>query len=184
MSSVIAIVKSIVGQVFALSADGVQRLLIEGDRLLAGDQVLTGQTGSISLELADGRSLDLGRDSQWTAEPATPPTPEKPAVGTSASELQQAITAGLDPTTELEAPAAGGAGGGGAGGGGGGHSAVVLDATAAQVDATAGFATQSFGAAAGGVDEQSSLTTNNTGSANLGDTTAPLAPTLALTSDT
>ena len=42
MSS-IAVVKSIVGQVFALSPDGVRRLLIEGDRLFAGDQVMTGR---------------------------------------------------------------------------------------------------------------------------------------------
>jgi hypothetical protein len=37
MSIGIGIGKSIVGQVFALSAGGVQRLLIEGDHLFAGD---------------------------------------------------------------------------------------------------------------------------------------------------
>ena len=43
MSSVVAIVKRVIGQVVAVSQEGVQRVLIEGDRLFAGDQVLTGR---------------------------------------------------------------------------------------------------------------------------------------------
>ncbi|MCK1785920.1 retention module-containing protein, partial [Pseudomonas sp. TNT11] len=66
MSSV-AVVKSIVGQVFAVSPEGIRRLLVEGDRLFTGELVETGPGGSVSLELADGRTLDLGRDSQWSA---------------------------------------------------------------------------------------------------------------------
>ncbi len=122
MSSIIAIVKSIVGQVFALSPEGTRRLLIEGDRLFAGDQVMTGQEGMISLELSDGRILDLGRDSQWTASDDTPQVAATPSAELSASELQQAISLGLDPTAELEATAAGagGAGGGTGGAAGGG----------------------------------------------------------------
>ena len=42
MSTVVAIVKSIVGQVIAVSPEGIRRVLIEGDRLFAGEQVLTG----------------------------------------------------------------------------------------------------------------------------------------------
>ena len=68
MSSVVAIVKSIVGQVIAVSPEGIRRVLIEGDRLLAGEEVLTGPGGAVTLELADGRLLDLGRDSQWSAD--------------------------------------------------------------------------------------------------------------------
>src|SRR3990167_1940201 len=121
MSSIIAIVKSIVGQVFALSPEGVRRLLIDGDRLFAVDQVTTGQECMLSLELSDGRILDLGRDSQWTASDDAPQVAATPSAELSASELQQAISLGLDPTAELEATAAGGAaptgGGGGAGGG-------------------------------------------------------------------
>ena len=50
MSSVIAIVKSVVGQVFAVSAEGASRLLVEGDRIFQDDQVLTGTSGMITLE--------------------------------------------------------------------------------------------------------------------------------------
>ena len=56
MSSVAAIVKSIVGQVFVVSPEGVRRVLVEGDKLFAGDQIDTGLSGAVSLELADGRT--------------------------------------------------------------------------------------------------------------------------------
>ena len=58
MSSVVAIVKSIVGQVFVVSPEGIRRVLVEGDRLFVGDQVDTGLAGAVTLELADGRTLD------------------------------------------------------------------------------------------------------------------------------
>ncbi|WP_043049201.1 retention module-containing protein, partial [Pseudomonas fluorescens] len=147
MSSVVAIVKSIVGQVFVISPEGTRRVLIEGDRLFAGDQVDTGMSGAVSLELADGRILDLGRDTQWSAD-----MPDSTAdlaaaaeqAAPSVAELQQAIAAGADPTTELEATAAGAAAAGN-GAAGGGHSFVVLDATAGRVDPTIGFPTAPLG---------------------------------------
>ncbi|WP_395609777.1 retention module-containing protein [Pseudomonas sp. B22129] len=149
MSSVVAIVKSIVGQVFVISPEGARRVLVEGDRLFAGDQIDTGLSGAVSLELADGRTLDLGRDTQWSAD--TPDSTLDLAAATaqaapSVAELQQAIAAGADPTTDLEATAAGptAAGNGAAGGG---HSFVVLDATAGRVDPTIGFPTAPIGQA-------------------------------------
>ncbi|MFC5697361.1 retention module-containing protein, partial [Pseudomonas sp. GCM10022186] len=148
MSSVIAIVKSIVGQVMAMSPEGFQRLLVEGDRLFEGDQLQTGLEGMVTLELADGRTLDLGHGTQWSeadaiaaVEPrAVEAAPQTPADGV--AQLQKAIEAGIDPTRELEATAAGAsAGGAGGGSAGGGHSFVMLDTTAARVDATIGFLT-------------------------------------------
>ncbi|WP_347170005.1 LapA family giant adhesin [Pseudomonas salmasensis] len=147
MSSVVATVKSIVGQVFVISPEGARRVLIEGDRLFAGDQIDTGMSGAVSLELADGRILDLGRDTKWSAD-----MPDSTAdlaaaseqAAPSVAELQQAIAAGADPTTELEATAAG-ANAGGNGAAGGGHSFVVLDATAGRVDPTIGFPTGTLG---------------------------------------
>ena len=65
MSGVSGIVKAVIGQVFAVSPDGSKRLLTEGDRILDGEQVQTGPTGAISLSLADGKQVDLGRDSHW-----------------------------------------------------------------------------------------------------------------------
>ncbi|MCS4066679.1 retention module-containing protein, partial [Pseudomonas putida] len=150
MSSVVAIVKSIVGQVIAVSPEGIRRVLIEGDRLLAGEEVLTGPGGAVTLELADGRLLDLGRDSQWSADAPDSSTDLSQATAQAApsvEELQQAIAAGVDPTTELEATAAGPSAAGG-GALGGGHSFVMLEETAGRVDATVGFPTEGLGFAA------------------------------------
>lgn len=95
MSSVVAVVKSIVGQVVAVSPEGVQRVLIEGDRLFLGDQVLTG-AGAVTLELQDGKTLDLGRETQWTS--ATPDVGQSATASADAAasvaELQKAIVAG------------------------------------------------------------------------------------------
>ncbi|MFV3292739.1 retention module-containing protein, partial [Pseudomonas sp. NY11955] len=151
MSSVVAIVKSIVGQVIAVSPEGIRRVLIEGDRLLAGEEVLTGPGGAVTLELADGRLLDLGRDSQWSADAPDSSTDLSQATAQAApsvEELQQAIAAGVDPTTELEATAAGPSAAGGGGALGGGHSFVMLEETAGRVDPTVGFPTDGLGFAA------------------------------------
>ena len=160
MSSVIATVQSIVGQVFAVSADGARRLLVEGDRLFKGDEVLTGDSGMVTLKLADGRTLDLGRDSQWSeantrlAAQDAEPAQQVVSPGDEVAQLQQAIEAGMDPTQTLEATAAGpSAGGGGSGGAGGGHSFVMLDATGEVLEATVGFETSGLGDFAG-ADEQ------------------------------
>ncbi|OUS86266.1 retention module-containing protein, partial [Pseudomonas putida] len=147
MSSVVAIVKSIVGQVIAVSPEGIRRVLIEGDRLLTGEEVLTGPGGAVTLELADGRTLDLGRDSQWSADAPDSSTDLSQAAAQAApsvEELQQAIAAGVDPTTELEATAAGPSSAGG-GALGGGHSFVMLEETAGRVDPTVGFPTDGLG---------------------------------------
>jgi len=151
MSSVVAIVKSIVGQVFAVSPEGVRRVLVEGDRLLVGDQVDTGAAGAVTLELADGRSLDLGRDTQWSASAPGSSTDLAEATAQAApsvEELQQAIVAGADPTKDLEATAAGPTAAGTGGAAGGGHSFVMLDATGGRVDPTVGFPTAGFGTSA------------------------------------
>ncbi|MDF0734253.1 retention module-containing protein, partial [Pseudomonas entomophila] len=170
MSTVVAIVKSVVGQVIALSPEGIRRVLIEGDRLFAGEQVLTGAGGAVTLELADGRLLDLGRDTQWSAD-----APESSAdlnqataqAAPSVQELQQAIAAGADPTTTLEAPAAGLAAAGG-GNAGGGHSFVLLEETAGRVDPTVGFPTDPLSFAislanreVGGLDASNDASANN-----------------------
>ncbi|MDH1576616.1 retention module-containing protein, partial [Pseudomonas sp. GD03746] len=171
MSSVVAIVKSIVGQVIAVSPEGIRRVLIEGDRLLAGEEVLTGPGGAVTLELADGRLLDLGRDTQWSADAPDSSTDLGQAIAQAApsvEELQQAIAAGVDPTTELEAPAAGPAAAGG-GTVGGGHSFVLLEETAGSVDPTIGFPTDPLSFAAdlddeevGGLDTDANDTTADT----------------------
>ncbi|MFN3357716.1 MAG: retention module-containing protein, partial [Pseudomonas sp.] len=148
MSSV-AVVKSIVGQVFAVSPEGIRRLLVEGDRLFAGEQVDTGASGAVSLELADGRTIDLGRDTQWSASAPDSVTDLSAATAQAApsvAELQQAIAAGADPTQDLEATAAGPTSAGADGAAGGGHSFIVLEATAGVVDPTIGYPTTGLNA--------------------------------------
>ncbi|KNC17380.1 retention module-containing protein [Pseudomonas sp. RIT-PI-a] len=145
MSSVVAIVKSIVGQVFAVSPEGIRRVLIEGDRLFAGEQVVTGEAGAVTLALADGRTIDLGRDTQWSAN--TPDSIADLSAATaqaapSVEELQQAIAAGADPTQDLEATAAGPGANDTGGEGGGSHSFVLLSETAGEVDPTVGYPTE------------------------------------------
>ncbi len=163
MSSV-AVVKSIVGQVFAVSPEGIRRLLVEGDRLFAGEQVDTGASGAVSLELADGRTIDLGRDTQWSANAPDSVTDLSAATAQAApsvAELQQAIAAGADPTQDLEATAAGQTAAGSEGGAGGSHSFIVLEATAGVVDPTIGYPTT-------GLNAGDAVTTLDTGADNNG----------------
>ncbi|WHS60576.1 LapA family giant adhesin [Pseudomonas sp. G2-4] len=185
MSSVVAVVKSIVGQVFVVSPEGIRRVLIEGDRLYTGDQLDTGPAGAVTLELADGRSLDLGRDTQWSASAPDSSTDLAQATAQAApsvEELQQAIAAGADPTTALEATAAGATAAGTGGAAGGGHSFVVLDATAGSVDPTVGFPTEGLSTAAATDDNITALDTNGDTTANaLLDSTLTLTATPTLT---
>ncbi|WP_192563029.1 immunoglobulin-like domain-containing protein [Pseudomonas gozinkensis] len=184
MSSVVAIVKSIVGQVFVVSPEGVRRVLVEGDRLFAGDQVDTGVSGAVSLELADGRTIDLGRDTQWSAD--TPDSSTDLAEATaqaapSVEELQQAIAAGVDPTTALEATAAGPTAAGTGGAAGGGHSFVMLDATAGRVDPTIGFPTAGIGAAGQVAQDTTGGQTTDTNANALRESTLSLSATPSIT---
>ncbi|WJV22870.1 retention module-containing protein [Pseudomonas chlororaphis] len=187
MSSVVATVKSIVGQVFVVSPEGVRRVLVEGDRLYVGDQVDTGLSGAVSLELADGRTLDLGRETQWSGSAPDSSTDLAEAAeqaAPSVAELQQAIVAGADPTTELEATAAGPTAAGTGGAAGGGHSFVMLDATAGRVDPTIGFPTAGLGAAGTAAQNTTGALTTNDNSATseiLRDSTLTLSATPSIT---
>ncbi|MDP9713622.1 UNVERIFIED_ORG: surface adhesion protein, partial [Pseudomonas fluorescens] len=184
MSSVVAIVKSIVGQVFVVSPEGVRRVLVEGDRLFAGDQVDTGVSGAVSLELADGRTIDLGRDTQWSADSPDSSTDLAEATAQAApsvEELQQAIAAGVDPTTALDATAAGPSAAGTGGAAGGGHSFVMLDATAGRVDPTIGFPTAGINAAGQAAQNITGGQTTDTNANALRESTLSLSATPSIT---
>ncbi|MFJ2485082.1 LapA family giant adhesin [Pseudomonas sp. NPDC087639] len=184
MSSVVAIVKSIVGQVFVVSPEGVRRVLVEGDRLFVGDQIDTGLSGAVSLELADGRTLDLGRETQWSANAPDSSTDLAEATAQAApsvEELQQAIAAGVDPTTALEATAAGATAAGRGGAAGGGHSFVMLDATAGRVDPTIGFPTAGINAAGQIAQDITGGQTTDTTTNALRESTLSLSATPTIT---
>ncbi|WP_445939496.1 retention module-containing protein, partial [Pseudomonas sp.] len=67
MSTIVAIVKSLVGQVFAVSLDGLKRQIFEGERLLMGEQVMTGLGGEVTLQLANGELVNVTQNSNWQA---------------------------------------------------------------------------------------------------------------------
>ncbi|MGE1150440.1 retention module-containing protein, partial [Pseudomonas zeae] len=184
MSSVVAIVKSIVGQVFVVSPEGVRRVLVEGDRLFVGDQIDTGLSGAVSLELADGRTLDLGRETQWSANAPDSSTDLAEATAQAApsvAELQQAIAAGVDPTTALDATAAGPSAAGTGGAAGGGHSFVMLDATAGRVGPTIGFPTAGINAGGQAAQNITGGQTTDTTTNALRDSTLSLSATPSIT---
>jgi hypothetical protein len=157
MATLIGVVSQVVGEVFAVASDGSRRPLSEGDRVYAGEQLVTGASGAIAVAMSNGQQLTLGRDSSLTlneqmlassstsqvpAANAPPPVPSDSDL-TDVEQLQAAIEAGVDPTLEGEATAAGpGAGGGGAGGAGGGNSFVLLSEVGGALDPVIGFPTE------------------------------------------
>ena len=155
MAALIGTVSKVVGQVFAQDAGGLRRPLVEGDRLYAGEHLVTGAEGAVAVHLQNGHELTLGRGSDLTLTPQlladqqaprvdTPQTPTpSEAQLTDVQQLQQAIAAGADPTQAGEATAAG-AEGGNPGAVGGGHSFVLLEEVGGQVDPLIGFPTAGF----------------------------------------
>ncbi|MHA6493868.1 retention module-containing protein [Pseudomonas borbori] len=162
MATLIGIVSQVVGEVYAVSGDGLRRLLGEGDRVFAGEQIVTGASGAVAIALNNGQQLTVGRDSslmldaqllaQTPNNPAAEPSASAPAPSdaelSDVEQLQAAIAAGVDPSLAAEATAAGpGAGAGGAGGAGGGHSFVLLDAVGGALDPVIGFPTEGLSSA-------------------------------------
>ncbi|MBV2206819.1 MAG: retention module-containing protein, partial [Pseudomonas sp.] len=63
MAKLIGTVRQVVGEAFVIGDNGVRRLLIEGDRLYAGDRVITGAGGAVDVDLVGSGELMLGRES-------------------------------------------------------------------------------------------------------------------------
>ena len=159
MATLIGVVSKVVGQVFAVAGDGTRRLLVEGDRVYAGEQLDTGVGGAISVHLQSGQDLALGRGSSLALNEGLLHN-QAPDIQTSGERiadtalddvnaLQQAIAAGVDPTQVSEPTAAGPTGTGPTGvpGGGGGHSFVLLTEVGGAVAPTIGFDTAGLPAA-------------------------------------
>jgi len=156
MATLIGTVTKVIGQVFAQASDGIKRPLFEGDRLYAGDQLITGAEGAVAVKLQNGEELTLGRGSSITmtgqllADQAVPvnvdeaQTPSQAQL-TDVEQIQQAIAAGEDPSKTAEATAAGpNAPTGNTGELGGGHSFVLLTEVGGRVDPIIGFPTAGF----------------------------------------
>nr|WP_240472574.1 Ig-like domain-containing protein [Pectobacterium brasiliense] len=138
----IGVIKFVIGQVFIVALDGSQRLLVAGDRVYSGEEVVTGANGAVSITLPDGKTLDLGRDSRWS-DVSNASSQANADVADDVAAIQDAIAQGADPTQVLEATAAGNDDTGEAGDGGGGHfnPTVVLNLTAEVVTTPIGYDT-------------------------------------------
>ncbi|WP_244202427.1 retention module-containing protein [Buttiauxella warmboldiae] len=144
MSNLLGVIKAVIGLVYVVEADGSQRLLKEGDRIYSGEEIVTGDSGAVSVALENGKTLDLGRNSHWT-EHGLNAVNNADHDSQDVASLQKAIADGADPTQALEATAAGNEPPVQIEGGGGGHTLVQLDLTGQIVDPTAGFNTAGLG---------------------------------------
>ncbi|MDF3867288.1 retention module-containing protein [Pseudomonas denitrificans (nom. rej.)] len=163
MATLMGVVSKVIGEVFAVAADGSRRPLEQGDKVFVGEQLVTGANGAVALKIAGGGEITLGRDSSLpmtsqmlsaahqaeqgdqSVAQQQPATPTKQDV-TDVKALQAAIAAGMDPTQAAEATAAGPSAAGAANGKpGGGHSFVLLTEVGGHVDPTIGFPTGPIG---------------------------------------
>jgi len=164
MATLMGVVSKVIGEVFAVAADGSRRPLEQGDKVFVGEQLVTGANGAVALKIAGGGEITLGRDSSlpMTAQMLSaahqadqgdqsvaqqqPATPTKQDV-TDVKALQAAIAAGMDPTQAAEATAAGPSAAGAAANGkpGGGHSFVLLTEVGGHIDPIIGFPTGPIG---------------------------------------
>ncbi|MEE3652097.1 MULTISPECIES: retention module-containing protein, partial [unclassified Brenneria] len=188
MNSVIGIIKFVIGQVFVIALDGSQRLVVAGERIYSGEEVVTGDNGSVSITLPDGRTLDLGRDSRWSDVAGVTPQ-NAAAADDEVASLQSAIAQGEDPTQVLDPTAAGNEDIGEAGDGGGSHTPVVLDLTGEIVEASIGYDStpQTVAADLDTVESNAgsaALVASDTASTDTGvDTAVPPALTLTINDD-
>ena len=149
MASSIGVVTQVVGEVSAVGSDGSTRLLVEGDRVFLGEQVVCANDGAVAIRFDHGGVLTMGRASslvlstEWLAGQAVEALPPEPSAEQlqEVAALQRAIAASEDPTAIAEAPAAGPQAGGNGAGGGGGHSFVLLSETGGQLQPDIGFDT-------------------------------------------
>ncbi|MCI8211642.1 hypothetical protein AUC61_19105 [Pseudomonas sp. S25] len=160
MGGFIGTVRQVAGDVFAVAGDGTRRILIDGDRLFAGEQVQTGGSGAVAVNLNGGGELTLGRGSSLqltpqllnhqaghvdTADELTPTLAQSAVQPTQTVLPEQVISA----DAQLQAPEAADAGPEVADGSslGGGHSALLLAEVGGEVTPEIGFPTQGLSAA-------------------------------------
>ena len=64
MNRVLAIVNNISGNVYARNQDGVIRILKAGDKVYEGETLITGDGGSVDLQMLDGAVVTIGQNRQ------------------------------------------------------------------------------------------------------------------------
>ncbi|WP_138988724.1 retention module-containing protein, partial [Neptunomonas concharum] len=149
MSAVVGTVSFLSGMVYAIQADGTQRLLMLGDEVFADEVIKTGPDAQVGITMANGNLVSLSGGQSWFVGAETytevKDYPVEDAVATddiaSVDAIQQAILAGVDPTQVTEATAAGNAAAAGGADGNEGSSFEMISRTAAEADPEAGYET-------------------------------------------
>ena len=121
-------IKVVLGDVRITGVDGVVRAACVGDKVHAREIIQTNANAVIQVQLADGRMLDLGRDSILALDEdllGAPRTARTASPTDDIAALQAAIAAGADPSKIAEATAAGG-NTGGTGGDNEGHDGLIV----------------------------------------------------------
>ncbi|WP_157093383.1 retention module-containing protein, partial [Buttiauxella brennerae] len=173
MHNILGIVKVVIGQVFAIAVDGTQRQLHEGDRILAGEEIVTSANGALTVSLSDGHTMDMGRNSHWSDQGGVSTAANTEHATDEIASLQQAIADGVDPTKTLDATAAGNEAPIEAGSGGGGRFITQVELTGEIVDATSGFPTNGPGSPVQSNNQFDTYLAPETDSVGMGTNTTP-----------
>ena len=140
-STPIGIVNSVSGNAVAVAADGSERALLAGDSIYPGEIIRTSPDSAIQIAVDGASPITIGGGDSWvaTSDTYTPTQDFDPTAAASSDidAIQAAILAGVDPTQNAEATAAGGE----TPTEDGGSSFVTLERTAAEVNPEAGFDT-------------------------------------------
>ena len=147
-------VKATTGVVIAIDDSGTRRLLKVGDSVSTGEQVVTGELGSVAIEFDNGLSMDLGRNVSETLSLEEALATEnqidqmEDSVEKEVNAEQQTLLMGedydpTDPTTGMEAPGAGPDGAGPTEDDG--HSVVQNEHLAPRMTPESGFETIGIG---------------------------------------
>lgn len=120
-------IKVALGDVKIIGVDGVARAACVGDKVFAKEVIQTAANAIVQVQLADGRMLDLGRESSIALDDDLLGTTKAAKTASPTDDiaaLQAAIAAGADPSKIAEATAAGGNTGGS--GDNEGHEGIVV----------------------------------------------------------
>ncbi len=133
-------VKTVVGLVKAVDANGVERVLQVGDKVYANETIITSADGGVIIEFPNGNHLDLPRSAHIMLDPEIysvgSAKPVEQEAQDEAARIARAIAEGRDPTAEAAAAAAGGEAGNE-----GTTTPLVIDFNNTQGEVTSGYPT-------------------------------------------
>ena len=136
-------VKTVVGLVKAVDANGAERVLQVGDKVYASETIVTSADGGVIIEFPNGSFLDLPRSAHIMLDPeiysATASKSIEQEAADEADRIARAIAEGRDPNAVADPAAAGGETGDE-----GTTTPLVVDFDNTQGNVTSGFPTGTF----------------------------------------